>query len=160
MSADVTPLPTLSAEPHAPGRRVRFVLRLVLAAGYLIAGLAHLTRPEPFMLITPGWVPFPREIILATGACEIAGALALFGTRLRKLAGVMLALYAIGVFPANIKHAVDGVSIPPIPDSWWYHGPRLAFQPVLVWAALFGGDVIDWPLRRRPIPTSATAPCR
>ena len=45
----------------------------------------------------------------------------------------------------NIKHAFDGVVIAPIPDSWWYHAPRLALQPVLVWWALFCSGVIDWP---------------
>jgi uncharacterized membrane protein len=69
--------------------------------------------------------------------------------RLRRLAGIMLALYAVCVFPANVKHALDGIHLPPAPDSWWYHGPRLAFQPVLVWWALFCAGVIDWPFRAR-----------
>ena len=46
--------------------------------------------------------------------------------------GVMLALYAVCVFPANIKHAIDSVQLPQLPTSWWYHAPRLALQPVLV----------------------------
>jgi hypothetical protein len=33
--------------------------------------------------------------------------------------------------------------------SWLYHGPRLAFQPVLMWWALFCAGVIDWPFRAR-----------
>jgi uncharacterized membrane protein len=94
-------------------------------------------------------VPEPRAVILVTGLLEIAGALALLTQRWRRVAGVMLALYAVCVFPANIKHAVEGISIPPIPDSWWYHAPRLAFQPVFVWWALFCAGVIDWPTRKR-----------
>ena len=31
----------------------------------------------------------------------------------------------------------------------WYHVPRLAFQPEIVWWALFAGQVIDWPFRKR-----------
>ena len=73
----------------------------------------------------------------------------LAGTRLRRLAGIMLALYAVCVFPANVKHAIDGIHLPPAPDSWWYHGPRLALQPVLVWWALFCSGVIDWPFRAK-----------
>jgi uncharacterized membrane protein len=61
----------------------------------------------------------------------------------------MLALYAICVFPANIKHAFYGVDVPQLPSSWWYHGPRLLAQPVLVWWALYAGGVVDWPFRRR-----------
>jgi uncharacterized membrane protein len=94
-------------------------------------------------------VPEPRAVILVTGLLEITGALALLTRRWRRPAGVMLALYAVCVFPANIKHAAEGISIPPIPDSWWYHAPRLAFQPVFVWWALFCAGVIDWPLRKR-----------
>jgi uncharacterized membrane protein len=126
----------------------RAVLRWLMTILYLGAGVVHLSRPDAFPPIVPDWVPFPREVILATGTCEIAGAIALMTTRLRWLAGVMLALYAVCVFPANIKHAFGGVHVPPIPDSWWYHAPRLALQPVLVWAALFCAGVIDWPWRR------------
>jgi hypothetical protein len=61
----------------------------------------------------------------------------------------MLALYALCVFPANIKHAVEGISVPGLPDTWWYHGPRLAAQPVLIWLALYAAQLIDWPFRAR-----------
>ncbi len=66
---------------------------------------------------------------------------------MRRLAGVMLALYAVCVF---LKHAIEGIELPPVPSSWWYHGPRLAMQPVLAWWALFSSDTIDWPLGKAP----------
>ena len=56
-----------------------------------------------------------------------------------------LAVYAVCVWPANFKHAFGGVDIPHISSSWWYHAPRLALQPVIVWWALFCAGVIDWP---------------
>ena len=68
--------------------------------------------------------------------------------RTRWLAGLMLAIYAVCVFPANLHHALDHVTVPGLPSSWWYHAPRLAFQPVFVWWALYAGGVIDWPFRR------------
>ena len=124
-----------------------------MAAFYLTAGIGHLAAPDKFLLIVPDWVPFARPVVLVTGLFEIAGALALLGTRLRRLAGSMLALYAVCVFPANIKHAIDGVQLPLLPDTWWYHAPRLAFQPVLVWWALFCTGVVDWPFAaKRPNP--------
>jgi len=128
--------------------KVRRIARLILAALYLAAGVFHLATPEPFLLITPGWVPFPREVILVTGLLEIAGAAGLVSRRLRRAAGIALALYAVLVFPANIKHAVEGVPGGALQLGWWYHLPRLAFQPVLVWWALFAGGVVDWPFRR------------
>ena len=120
-----------------PKPRTRSVMRWIMAAFYIAAGIGHLLRPEAFLPIVPDWVPLPREVLLVTGVCELAGAAALLTTRLRWIAGVMLALYALCVFPANIKHAIEHIVVPPIPDSWWYHGPRLALQPVLIWWALF-----------------------
>lgn len=128
--------------------RARTILRWLLAAAFLIAGVAHVRSPHDFILITPGWVPFPAQVILVTGICEIAGAIGLMIPRLRRAAGAALALYAVCVFPANVKHAIDGISVGGIPNSWWYHGPRLAFQPVIVWWTLFAGGLIDWPFRR------------
>ena len=80
---------------------------------------------------------------------ELAGAAALVTKPLRKLAGFALAAYAICVWPANFKHAIDGVDLPYIANGWLYHGPRLLVQPVLVWWALYCADIIDWPWRRR-----------
>src|ERR1700681_2954424 len=108
-----------------PGARL--VMRWIMTAFYLAAGIAHFTLTDKFLLIVPDRVPFPRAVVLLTGICEIAGGIALAGTRLRWWAGIMLALYAVCVFPANIKHAIDGIHLPPAPDSWLYHGPRLAF---------------------------------
>jgi uncharacterized membrane protein len=128
----------------------RLAMRWLMAAFYLAAGILHLRRPEAFLPIVPGWVPAPREIVLLTGAAEIAGAFGLLVPRLRKAAGLGLALYALCVFPANIKHAFQDIAIPSLPRSWWYHGPRLALQPVLIWWALFAAGLVDWPWRRVP----------
>ena len=133
--------------------RARLPLRLLLAAVYFGVCIVHLGRPDAFLPIMPDWVPEPRNVILLTGLCELAGSIALLTRRLRWWAGVMLALYAVCVYPANIKHAIDNVAVPSIPSSWWYHGPRLLFQPVFVWWALFAAEIIDWPFgpRRAPI---------
>jgi uncharacterized membrane protein len=125
----------------------RNIMRWIMASFYMLAGIAHLTLTDKFLLIVPDWVPFPHVVVLVTGICEIAGSITLLSTRLRGLAGIMLALYAVCVFPANVKHAIDGIHLPPAPDGWLYHGPRLALQPVLVWWALFCAGVIDWPWR-------------
>jgi len=130
--------------------RDRFILgracaRYALAALYLTAGVLHIWMPETFLQITPDWVPYPKQVILLTGLCEIVGAFALLTHRLRYAAGIALALYAVCVYPANIKHALYGLPLAHAHLTWWYHAPRLAFQPVLVWWALFAGDVTLWP---------------
>ena len=127
-------------------------MRWVMAVFYGAAGFVHLASPDAFLSIVPGWVPYPHDVILITGVCEIAGAVALVTRQLRWWAGVMLALYAVCVLPANIKHAFENVQVTGFPTSWWYHAPRLAFQPVLVWWALFAGGVVNWPKRHRAAP--------
>ena len=136
----------ISRMPHPV---LRWVLLLLMAAIYIGFGFIHILKPDPFLPIVPDWVPSPREVVILTGVCEIAGGIGLLIPRFRWWAGVMLALYAVCVYPANIKHAFSGVDIPHLPNAWWYHGPRLAFQPVFVWWALYCAGVIDWPFRKR-----------
>uniref|UniRef100_UPI003593C2C8 DoxX family protein n=1 Tax=Blastomonas sp. TaxID=1909299 RepID=UPI003593C2C8 len=115
---------------------------------YLVAGVAHIRSPGGFLAITPYWVPWPETVIFWTGVAEIAGAIGLMVPRLRYAAGIGLALYALCVFPANINHALGDIAIGGRQLPWTYHGPRLLFQPVAIWWALWVGGVIDWPFRR------------
>jgi uncharacterized membrane protein len=139
----------LSRMTNPPAAKVRAIMRWLMVAFYATAGAFHLLHPDAFLPIVPGWVPIPRETIVLTGLCELAGAAALAMERFRRLAGIMLAPYALCVWPANFRHAFEHIAVPPIPDSWWYHAPRLALQPALIWWALFCSGVVDWPWRRR-----------
>jgi uncharacterized membrane protein len=134
---------TMIAEPESD--KARAVMRWILAAFYTAAGIAHLWVPEKLLAITPSWVPLAPQVIFLTGIFEILGSVALVTRPLRWWAGIAFAAYAICVWPANFKHAIDGIDLPYISSSWLYHGPRLAFQPVLVWLALYCSKVIDWP---------------
>jgi uncharacterized membrane protein len=134
--------------PKRPLGTTRAVMRFVLAAFFVAAGVAHLAVPGELLKITPDWVPFKPQVIFVTGLCEFAGALALVTKPLRAWAGIALAVYAVCVWPANFKHAFGGIDIPHLSSSWWYHAPRLALQPVIVWWALFCAGVIDWPFAK------------
>ncbi len=134
--------------PFALNRRT--VLRLALAAVYAPFGVLHLGAARAFLPIMPPAIPFPETVVRATGVCEIAGAVGLLVPRTRRAAGVALAAYAVCVYPANLYHALAHRHVPPLPDGWGYHLPRLLFQPVFVWWALFAGGALDWPWRGRP----------
>lgn len=128
---------------------IRAVMRIVMAAFFAAGFVLHLRATDALIAITPAWVPNPRAVVLATGWIELALAAMLLIPRLRKITGIVIALYVLAVWPANFKHAFGHIITPPIPDSWWYHGPRLAFQPVIVWWSLFATRAIDWPFGRR-----------
>jgi uncharacterized membrane protein len=103
------------------------------------AGILHLVYPEPFVRITPRFVPDPDSVIAITGVLEIMGAVCLQIPAWRRAAGLGLALYALCVWPANFRHALEGIEVAGLPTSWWYHGPRLAAQPLLIGLALYAG---------------------
>ena len=127
----------------------RRIARAVLALAYLIAGVAHLRSPGGFIAITPDWVPYPATVIWLTGIAEITGSIGLMLPSFRQAAGIGLALYALCVWPANIHHALSDIPLNGVHLSWWYHGPRLALQPVIIWWALWASGVTDWPFARR-----------
>ena len=129
---------------------VRTALRWLLAIVFALAGYFHIVSPEPFLAITPDWVPMAEQVILLTGIAEFLGAAGLMVPALRGPAGWGLAAYTVCVFPANINHAVidltNGTGLPLA-----YHLPRLLFQPVILWACMWAAELIDWPFgRRRP----------
>ncbi|RJY09956.1 DoxX family protein [Aurantiacibacter aquimixticola] len=132
---------------------IRSALRYLLAAFYALAGYRHLVDPEPFLKITPGWVPWPEQAVLLTGIAEILGAAALaqpYSRRLMQAGGIGLALYALCVWPANVNHLLMDAARE---DGGWglaYHVPRMVAQPVLIWLALWTSLTIDWPFARVP----------
>ena len=130
----------------------RAVARWLLAALYLTAGIFHVTRPQPFLAITPHWVPWPDTVVLLTGLAELAAVPALlqpWSKPLRHAAGIGLAVYAVWVYPANVNHMLIDLAKPDHGLGLGYHVPRLLAQPLVVWAALWAGEAIDWPWRRR-----------
>ncbi len=128
---------------------IRKILLAIMAVIYFIAGIAHIRSPEGFLTITPAWVPFPNEVIFLTGVAEVLGAIGLFIPKYRKAAGIGLALYALCVFPANIHHAINNIAVDGQTLSWWYHGPRLLFQPIAIWWALWVSEVVEWPFTKK-----------
>ncbi len=140
------PLSDPQNDPHAHRRAI---MRAIMAVFFIAGFCGHLYAAPTFEKIVPDWVPFPHAVVLLTGVLELFGGVALLIPRLRWWAGVLLAIYVIAVWPANFKHAFDHVELSLMPDTWWYHGPRLALQPVIAWWALFCGGVTDWPWRAR-----------
>lgn len=123
---------------------LKAIVRTLLAAAYALAGYAHLARPDPFLTITPDWVPFPEAVVFWTGIAEIAGAIGLaqpFSKPVRQAAGIGLALYALCVWPANINHFAMDMAREDGGLGLGYHVPRMFAQPLIIWLALWVAEV-------------------
>jgi uncharacterized membrane protein len=79
----------------------------VVVGAFLVSGVVHLVRPEVYEPLMPSWVPAHREVILASGVAELAGALGMLFPPTRRLAGLASAALLVAVFPGNLKMAVD-----------------------------------------------------
>jgi uncharacterized membrane protein len=109
---------------------IRTGLLWLIALFYTAAGYAHLANPAPFLLITPPWVPAPEAVVALTGLAELAGAAGL------------LQPWSAPLRRADLDRAGGGAGL-------GYHVPRLAFQPVLIWLALWVSHATDWPFAKQ-----------
>lgn len=109
-----------------------------LAGLFVAAGRAHFTNTEGYMGIMPPYLPWHRELVLASGVFEVAGGLGLLFPATRRAAGVGLAALLVAVFPANIHMAVSGAKLGGFPSEPWMAWARLPLQPALIAAVLWG----------------------
>jgi uncharacterized membrane protein len=47
-------------------------MRWIMASFYALAGIAHLTLTDKFLLIVPDCVPVPRAVVVVTGDLSVA----------------------------------------------------------------------------------------
>lgn len=84
----------------------------LLAGIFTVSGVTHLVRPQTFKPLMPRWVPAHREVILGSGVAELACAAGLLHPATRPAAGLASAALLVGVFPGNVKMAVDASRTP------------------------------------------------
>lgn len=106
----------------------------LLAVFFTAAGALHFLRPRMYEQIVPDYVPAQHEIVLASGAAEIAGAVLVVFPRTRRIGGLWLVATLVAVFPANIHMALSPDRYASIsPTLLWL---RLPLQGLLIWWAL------------------------
>lgn len=82
---------------------------LALAGLFAVSGTIHLVRPKVYEQIVPSWVPAAHEVVLVSGVAELVLAAGLVLPATRKPAGWGSAALLVGVYPANVKMAMDAV---------------------------------------------------
>src|SRR3954452_15493297 len=79
----------------------------VVVGAFLASGTVHLVRPQTFEPLMAEAIPAHREVIYASGVAELVCAAGLLHPRTRKVAGLASAALLVGVFPGNLKMALD-----------------------------------------------------
>ena len=118
------------------------LLAVVYGLAFIMIGVAHFREPDKFVEIIPAFLPFPLMLVYISGAMEIGGGLAIIYPETRVLAGRFIALFLIGVYPANLYMWTHDVAFNGTTFSTQAHILRLVAQLVLIGIALFlSGDL-------------------
>lgn len=134
-------LPQRLGLPLLPSWRAR--MRLALSLALLLIGVDHWLTPARYLAMMPPYLPLHEPLVLFTGVCEIAGAIGLMWPGTRRLAGIMLAVYFVCVFPANLHNALHGLDAQGLPSARWYYWARLPFQPLIILWTLYAAGVLN-----------------
>ena len=107
--------------------------RLVMGALYVTAGAGHFLATRVYLGIMPDYLPAQRELVLISGAAEMAGGIGVLLPRTRRAAAWGLIALLVAVMPANVWMAQHPERYPSIP--LWLLWGRLPLQLPLIWWA-------------------------
>jgi uncharacterized membrane protein len=115
--------------------RMQWILRVVVALPLFASGVLHFARTGLLATIIPPFFPYPPQLVLVSGATELAGAVGLLLPAFTRAASACLAVFMIAIFPANVYAAnqtVGGLHMPSVPV-------RLAMQVIYILLLLIAG---------------------
>lgn len=107
-----------------------------LAGALAFMGVLHFAKPEPFDSLIPEQLPGGKRFwTQASGVAELACAATVAAPKTRRTGALATALFIIGVFPGNVKMAMDyqrkQKPLPMRAVAW----ARLPMQwPLIAWA--------------------------
>ena len=107
--------------------------QIVLAALMITAGLFHFLKTDFYWQIVPDYLPYPRQLVLISGAIAVALGFLMLLESARNLVLYGIIAYFIAVFPANLYMAFHPEIFPSIPA--WIGWARLPLQGVLIYWA-------------------------
>ncbi|MAO66552.1 MAG: hypothetical protein CL666_16295 [Balneola sp.] len=114
--------------------------RYMIGSLFILAGVLHFLKPQFFMRIMPGYLPWHKPLVLISGFFEIAGGVGIMIPSFQAIAAWGLILLLLAVFPANIEmlrkyYRKDGLTL-----FTWGLIARLPLQFALIgwvyWAGL------------------------
>ncbi|MCQ8896474.1 DoxX family protein [Limnobacter humi] len=109
---------------------VSLLARAFVVLWFAVGGVGHFMATDFFVGITPPWVPYPTEVIWASGVLELMGAAGLLIPSTRRLAAAGLFVLTLAVTPANIHMVMHPDLFPQFPLALLY--VRLVVQVFLL----------------------------
>ncbi|MCO6512704.1 MAG: DoxX family protein [Aridibacter famidurans] len=113
--------------------------RGAMAAMLLVTTIAHFTSTEAMVQMMPEAMPYKREVVWLTGACEFAAVIGLLWPRVVRLTSVLLIVFFVAVLPANIAGSLKSEGIGGTSYGPWYLLFRVPLQIFFIaWVWYFG----------------------
>ena len=118
------------------------LIAIAYGIALVVIGISHFTEPQKFVDIVPTILPFPLFLVYVTGGMEIAGGIGIIYPETRILAGRLLALFLVAVYPANLYMWTHDVAFNGTKFDTQGHVIRLVVQLILIMVALYlSGDL-------------------
>lgn len=99
---------------------------------YVLAGINHFLRPDFYLKMLVGFLPYPNELNIISGAIEIVLGIGVMLPQTKKISAWGIILLLVAIFPANINMALHA-------SEWNFTAAmlylRLPIQFLLIWWA-------------------------
>jgi uncharacterized membrane protein len=114
-------------------RPIKSVLRYVMAAFYVWAGINHFVRPEFYLNLMPAYIPLHTELVYLSGIVEIGLGVLVAIPRTAAMAAWGIILMLIAFLPVHVHMLVNNHLYPEAPTSMlWLRFPIQAL--FILWA--------------------------
>ena len=118
------------------------VLALIYGVPFILIGIEHFREPQKFVDIVPKYLPFALFLVYLTGLIEIIGGLGIIYPETRELAGRLMVLFLLVIYPANFNMWINDIPYNGTRLTTQGHLVRLSVQLLLIGAALgLSGDL-------------------
>ena len=120
-------------------RTLKLVMQWLFGLLFVAAGANHFRDPDFYVPMMPPYLPWHRELVYLSGACEIVLGGLLLVPRYSPYAAWGLIALLVAVFPANLHMALHPADFPKLSETGLWL--RLPAQGVLIaWAYWFTGE--------------------
>ena len=114
-------------------------LSTLLGIFFINVGIAHFQDPKWFEPIVPAVLGYPTFWVLVTGGMEIGLGLGLIIPRTRKYSGLLMALFLLVIYSANLNMWINDVPLEGRTFALIWHILRLMGQVLMIVIALWVG---------------------